>query len=189
MELAILMLFCHLRLSLLSVVFLSGFPIKNLYAFLICPMRSTHLAHLILVDLIMLIAFGEAYNLWHSSLCSFLQPDTLVTAISWKINSDFARPPCSYFTFCRDWSSRKFFFKDFCPRFQNLPLSDTILAPKLEVRTSALRVGNVYSIELRWLPCQVSWKFLNWMKSHYWTPTRTWHQAKNAVSLLHVAAD
>jgi hypothetical protein len=66
--------FSHLRLGLPSGLFLSGFPAKLLYAFLICPLRSTCPAHLIFLDLTTLITFGEVYKLWSSSLCSLLQP-------------------------------------------------------------------------------------------------------------------
>jgi hypothetical protein len=37
-------------------------------------MRATFLAHLTLLDLVALITFHEAYNLWSSLLCSLLQP-------------------------------------------------------------------------------------------------------------------
>jgi len=50
------------------------FPTKIIYAFLISPMRATCPALLILLNLISLIIFDEAYTLWRFSLCSPLQP-------------------------------------------------------------------------------------------------------------------
>jgi hypothetical protein len=45
------------------VLFPSGFPTNNLYAFLFSPIRATWPAHLILRDCIIIIILGEEYCL------------------------------------------------------------------------------------------------------------------------------
>jgi hypothetical protein len=49
----------HLRLGLSGGLFPSGFSTNILYAFLFSPIRATCSAHLILLNLIILIMFGE----------------------------------------------------------------------------------------------------------------------------------
>jgi hypothetical protein len=73
---SILIIFFHLHLPLPCCLFPSVFPIKILYTFVISPMHSTCTTHLILLHLMTLIVFGEAFNLWSSSLFSLLQPPT-----------------------------------------------------------------------------------------------------------------
>jgi len=70
---SILIFSSYLRLGLPSSLFSSGFTTKILYAFLIslheCYMPyPSYSLHLITV-----IICGEAYNLWSSFLCTFLQ--------------------------------------------------------------------------------------------------------------------
>jgi hypothetical protein len=61
------MLFIRLRLGLPSGLFPSGFPTNNLYTFLFSPIRGTCLAHLILLDSIILIILGAEYSQFYCS--------------------------------------------------------------------------------------------------------------------------
>jgi hypothetical protein len=69
----ILILSFQLHLDILSCLFYSVFSTNILYAFLISPMCVTFYTHLILLDLIKLTIFGEAYNKeFHNVYCSLL---------------------------------------------------------------------------------------------------------------------
>jgi hypothetical protein len=76
----ILILSSHLNLSLRSGVFLSGLP-NNFCIFYITLMCVTCLAHLIPLDLIILIIIDEEYKLWNSLLWNFLVPPVSSTLI------------------------------------------------------------------------------------------------------------
>ena len=62
----------HVGLGLPSCLFLSSFPTKTLYAFLLSTIRATCLANLILLDLITRITFGEQFRSQIPPLCSVL---------------------------------------------------------------------------------------------------------------------
>ena len=71
---SILILSSHLRMGLPSALFRLGLPSKSLYAPLFFPIYATCLAHIILLNLITRIIFGEKYRSFSSSLYSFLHP-------------------------------------------------------------------------------------------------------------------
>ena len=70
---SILILSSHLCLGLPSCLLPSGFPTKTLYTPLPSRIRTTCLAHLILLDFITCTILGEEYWLFSSSLCNFFQ--------------------------------------------------------------------------------------------------------------------
>jgi hypothetical protein len=75
---SILITFSHLRLGLSTGLFPSGFPTKTVCTFHFSPRRATCPVHLIRLDSICPMLFGDDYKLWRSSLCYF--PHSPVTS-------------------------------------------------------------------------------------------------------------
>jgi hypothetical protein len=71
---SVLILSTNLYFGLPGGLFPSGFPANILYEFLLYYIHATCPPHLILLNSIILIKFGEEYKLWSASLYSFLQP-------------------------------------------------------------------------------------------------------------------
>jgi hypothetical protein len=67
----ILLLYCRLHIGLPSGLFPSRSPTIMFYVFINSRMCTTRPAHLILVDLITLVTFGEVYKLWSSHYAVF----------------------------------------------------------------------------------------------------------------------
>jgi hypothetical protein len=71
---SILILSTHVYHGLPNCLFPSGFPTNNLYGSLFALIRATWLAHLIILELMILIAFDEGYKLRSPSPCRFHPP-------------------------------------------------------------------------------------------------------------------
>jgi hypothetical protein len=64
-----------------------------LYAFIITLVRATCTAHVILLDLIIVMVFGAEYKFFGSPLCSFLQPPVMSSLLGSNILTLFSNTP------------------------------------------------------------------------------------------------
>ena len=90
---SILILFSHLCLGLQSGLFPSYFPTKTVYAPFLSPIHAPCSAHLIVLDLITQIIFGEQYTALSSSLCC-----TKLYKIIFYVVVFWVMTPCSCLT-------------------------------------------------------------------------------------------
>jgi hypothetical protein len=78
----------------LVVSFPMAFPPNNLYSFLFSLIRAAYPAHMILVDLIILIILGEECKLQSSSLFSFHHPPSLrLSLVQIFSSASYSQPP------------------------------------------------------------------------------------------------
>ena len=94
---SILILSSHLCLGLPSCLFSSSFPTKTLFTPLLSPIRTTCLAHLILLDFITWTILGEQYRSVCFSLCSFLHSPVTSSLLGPNIlSTPYSQTPSAY---------------------------------------------------------------------------------------------
>ena len=101
-----LILFSHLRLCVSNCLFPSGLPIEILYATLLSPIRATCSAHLIILDLITRIIFGDGYRSLSSSLCSLILSSVTSALLSQNsFTTPYCRTPSAYVSYT-SWETK-----------------------------------------------------------------------------------